>query len=938
MHSSVLPQFRLKACSVAVASALCWSALVQAQDVPAPANPDIEAIQITGSRIQRDGYDTPTPVTVLGTEDIMAEAPSSIGDFVNTMPSIQGSATPANSSGALSNGAAGIAALNLRGLGAGRTLVLFDGQRSVVSATSGQVDTNTFPQALVERVEIVTGGASAAYGSDAIGGVVNFILDRDFTGIKTSAEYGETSYGDDEDMRFTFTGGTPFANGAGHILFNTEQFENKGVFYTTREWNEKGYFAMPNPDKTPGAPEFYTGYGVGLSQLTPGGLITSGALRGTYFGINGTVNQLAYGDEGGQWMRGGDWQYATSGMLGTQSLSSDEARESYFARASYEIAPDLEVFGQASYASFEGLSYYINPTDTNRLIQADNPFLPQSVRDALAAAGETSFRLGSSNNDMPASGSNNMRATTRYVLGIEGDFFALGLGFDWDAYYQKGITRTDELETPTWNTPRLGLATDATIDPATGEIVCRSTLIDPANGCVPLNRFGIGVASQEALDYVLGTPLREQEFQQDVVAINFSTSDIPGLAAGPISIAFGAEWREDSVEGQVDPVFNTGWKYGNYLETTGAVDVAEAYIETVVPLLDNLELNAATRYADYSTSGGTTTWKLGLTYQPIEDITLRLTRSLDIRSANLEELYALGTARSNSVSINGESVPFVQSLKGSTSIQPEEAKALGVGLIYQPDFFPGFQAAVDYYSIEVDGIIGFVGAENVANFCFLSGVQSYCDQLNYDQSGVLQTIDLYYDNLTRLEAEGMDLEASYSFDMDEMFGFGAGEIQLRAMATHYLKNIRDDGVTAINEAGANSGNTPDWSYRMTARYSLEDWSMTLTARGVSDGVVGNQFIECASNCPVVAAPYRTVNDNSVAGAMYFDGYLGKTFALAKGETELFVSIKNMLDTDPVLVIDPLGQGAENRPGTIQTNRNLYDVMGRNFRLGARYDF
>src|SRR5690606_7187938 len=148
MHSSVLPQFRLKACSVAVASALLWPAFAQAQDARAPASADIEAIQITGSRIQRDGYDTPTPVTVLGTEDIMAEAPASIGDFVNTMPSIQGSATPANSSGALSNGAAGIAALNLRGLGAGRTLVLFDGQRSVVSATSGQVDTNTFPQAL----------------------------------------------------------------------------------------------------------------------------------------------------------------------------------------------------------------------------------------------------------------------------------------------------------------------------------------------------------------------------------------------------------------------------------------------------------------------------------------------------------------------------------------------------------------------------------------------------------------------------------------------------------------------------------------------------------------------------------------------------------------------------------------------------------------------
>ena len=181
----------------ALSVALLWNSPALAQEAAdadggTVASPDAE-ITVTGTRIQRNGYQAPTPLTVLGADDIEANAPANIADYVNDIPSLVGSATPANSNLNISSGTSGINALNLRSLGTERTLVLLDGQRSVGSTTGGLVDVNTFPQGLIKSVEIVTGGASAAYGSDAVSGVVNFSLDKDYTGLKGSADYGITT-------------------------------------------------------------------------------------------------------------------------------------------------------------------------------------------------------------------------------------------------------------------------------------------------------------------------------------------------------------------------------------------------------------------------------------------------------------------------------------------------------------------------------------------------------------------------------------------------------------------------------------------------------------------------------------------------------------------------------------------------------------------------
>lgn len=220
MHAKSTFRLRTGTTLCGFATSLLFNGIAQAQAPEAAQT--IESVLVTGSRIARDGYDMPTPVSVLSEEDIQVEAPGSVAEFAMSLPSIQGSTTATTSSGSLSSGLAGIAALNLRGLGTGRTLVLFDGQRSVASSAGGQVDTNSFPQSLVKRVEVVSGGASSAYGSDAIAGVVNFILDRDYVGFKTSVDYGEATEYDASNEKFVVTAGAEFADGRGHLLASAE--------------------------------------------------------------------------------------------------------------------------------------------------------------------------------------------------------------------------------------------------------------------------------------------------------------------------------------------------------------------------------------------------------------------------------------------------------------------------------------------------------------------------------------------------------------------------------------------------------------------------------------------------------------------------------------------------------------------------------------------
>lgn len=914
-----------------------------------PAAEDTSVITVTGSRISRTGYDAPTPVSVVSEAELKAEPQANIGDYVNTLPSVRGSQTSSTNSGSLSNGQAGIATVNLRSLGSARTLVLIDGQRSVASSPVGLVDTQTVPQGLIKGVEVVTGGASSAYGSDAVAGVINFSLNRDFKGFRAEYEFGVTAYGDTPNHTFRITSGFDFADGRGKLLLAGDYFTQKGVDTYDRPWQQQGFFQIDNPAfvQGNGQPERLVQAGIGTYQFTPGGIINTGPLRGTYFGqiTNGqaSLNQFTYGPNRGQWMVGGDYLISREGHWSSNSLSPHEERGNVFGRLSFEVSPAFVPFVQYSYSGYNGRSFYQQTPSTGVTIQRDNPFLPTAIVNQMTALNLTNISIGTSNVGFPAAGSNNTREVYRLVAGADGEF-ELGKGsWKYNAYYQAGIARTNELLTNTWLNSRVALAQDAVRGP-NGTIVCRSTLTNPTNGCVPLNRIGIGGVTQAAIDYVFNNGAQPQRFQtlrQDVAALNISTNDLFETWAGPVSFATGGEWRRERVDGFVDPQFNSGWLYGNYLVTKGAYTVWEVFGETVVPLAKGLDFNGAIRRTEYSTSGGVTTWKLGATWQVIDDFKLRVVRSRDIRAPNLNELFAPGTARTNTINVpqpgGGQRTDqFLEVTTGNTALQPEVAMTWGIGGVFTPSFLPGFAASIDYFDIKLDGSIGTITAQTITTLCLEQNRADICPFITFNgpasPSSIITSIRLVPFNFASVRVKGIDLEASYRFDM------AGGKMTLRALASHYIDNILDNGIDVPEDlAGKNQGDgVPAWNYRLTANYDIDDWSLNLVGRGFSDGVYNNNFFECTTGCPASTPVNRTINTNKIAGTFYIDASITRKLKVGGSKLDLFFYVRNLLNTDPVRVGN--GPVGNNTPAYPQTNRGLYDVLGRVYRLGVRFEY
>ncbi|MGI8932051.1 MAG: TonB-dependent receptor plug domain-containing protein [Sphingomicrobium sp.] len=518
-----------------------------------------QEIVVTGSRIVRDGFSAPTPLTVVTREEIENSSPTNnIADFVNQLPSLAGSIRPSNSRLELSSGFAGINALNLRNLGTVRTLILLDGRRSVGSTITGVVDVNTIPQSLVQRVEVVTGGASAAYGSDAVAGVVNFILDKKYTGLKVAGDIGITDKGDGFNYSADIAGGLGFADGRGHVIVAAEVAHNDGIFQVDRDWNHTGFVRIQDPTWTASSttPRFLIRRQVGAANSTPGGLITGSAggtanrLRGIYFGPGGSINQFQYGaltfpsptgSAAPTLTQGGDWRVNDSGRR--IGLDPRDDRRGVFGRLSFEVSDKIELFAEGSYNWQEtlfnagpnlmtGLTLDARNCNVVPVPTTCNAFLYNAL-GATTLTGLTSATLATTALDLPNRNTNNVRKVQRYVIGAEGKFDAFGKPAHWDVYGQYGRAKLHEQLRNIQQTVRRNNALAAVFAPAgnpgnlpVGSIQClinvdaNLTNDDPA--CQPLNLLGIGVANPAAIDYVLGDPFRDQTAEQTVFGANIS--------------------------------------------------------------------------------------------------------------------------------------------------------------------------------------------------------------------------------------------------------------------------------------------------------------------------------------------------------------------------------------------------------------------------------
>lgn len=984
--------------SLAVASA-CWNVGIahaqQAQPEPdtpaatadaaaqatpaevAPATGEASnVVRISGSRIAARGFTMPTPTTSLTSADLEKSAKPNLFNTLAELPALQGSTGRTTSTNSTSSGIQGLSSLSLRGLGTIRTLTLLDGQRVVGANVTGVTDVSQFPQLLVKRVDVVTGGASASYGSDAVGGVVNFVTDKKFTGFKAHVQGGQTKYDDDRggsvqaawgraslDNRFHVTASAEFTKENG---IESPGFGGKGP--NGRTWYQNpAYSVRPLSQTGDGLPQYRVIEQAQQYQYAKYGLITSGPLQGTAFGAGGVPYQFQYGSNGqptgtgavtgcvNPFCIGGD----LSGSVGSgTNLAMNFKRQVAYTRMSYDLTPDHQLYFTANYGKVDS-RFSPNPgaaKNANLNIQCSNPFLPASIVDACARTNITSFQYGTANAVFPENiDVQPTRTQRRFVLGAEGKFALFGKDWSYDAYVTHGENKTNlDAFNMTLNA-RYNNAIDAVRAPD-GRIVCRNP-VAAASGCVPLNIIGDNPIDPAAWAYIAPAngPRQRTTQSQDVGSFNINGELFEGWA-GPISLATGAEYRREKyrVRGDAygngvtpdspnnamypaDPLLNTtvgnNWYAGNFHNGEGSYNVREAYVELNIPVFKSAtwgeaNLNLADRETKYSTAGSVGSWKLGATWQtPIDGLRLRGVTSKDVRAPNLSELFAAPVVVNNVVQYQGNTISVQERTVGNTNLRPEIARNNTFGIVLsQPKWAPGFSISADYFDIEVKGVISALTIQQEVDLC-VAGNQEICQAMVLNSPGN-NYVTVQNFNLASLKVKGFDLETAYRTGLERLNL--PGRFTFRALATRNLHYITESGVVgtiAVDSAGSNMGNTPKWKVLAQQTWENDKLSVTLTERWFSDGTYRNDFIECQTGCPMSTLIHPTIYDNKMKGAAYLD--IGASYNLSK-QLQAYFKIDNVTDRAP--------EAAPQTNASYGINPALYDVVGRTYRAGLRYGF
>ncbi|MBX7197748.1 MAG: TonB-dependent receptor [Rhodospirillaceae bacterium] len=909
--------------------------------------PVVEEVVVTGTRIVRDGYEAPTPLTVVTAEALQQNAGTNIAEAMHAIPAFAGSVTPQTGITSVSASGAGLNLLNLRSLGSNRTLILLDGQRTVPSRVDAVVDINNIPQQLVQRVDIVTGGASAIYGSDAVTGVVNFILDKTFTGIKGEISGGVTTYGDDRNYKVALTAGTAFAGGRGHFIVSGEMVNKDGVLDHHRPWNlnQIGVINNTAANIAAGQPQRLVRSGVD-SWFTRGGTIQSGPLKGITFGPGGVPYMFNFGSiTDTAYTAGGDSRLGTI-RNDTGTLDPSENRQAVFLRTSYEVNDYINLFAQTSWNSSHNFNWAFSHfmVGNGPTILSGNPMIRPEIQAQMTALKITSIQVSGMNYDLPWIGPDLRRRTMRYVVGGNGAFDAFDTSWKWNAYWQKGVSLINyNALGATRRTLRLN-AIDV-VRNANGVIVCRSTLTNPNDGCVPYNPMGLGVNSAATINYITNGgehPHTNQHIGQDVIAADINGEPFSSWA-GPVSVALSVERRvESAVSKPSAATLYSDWHSGNFLPFSGRYSVNEGAGEIIIPLAkdtsfaESWDLSAAVRATSYSVQGYVTTWKLGTTYQPVSDIRVRASRSRDIRAPSLQDLYNTvlgGFLLAFDPVCQCTASPFGTTM-GNPNLTPETADTTDIGVVLQPRFFPGFSASVDYWNIDLGNAIAQPSLNQILTFCY-QGLQSYCADITR-VNGVVTAMTQRPVNIAQQITRGIDFEASYGVALNEIVSDWEGRVGLHIQATHYIKNYSDTKLAppTDNVGEMSGGAPPHWSGVARLDYTNDAMSTALTYRAMSSGTLRNTYVECQTGCPTnLVSPYQSIDNNYGPGYYYFDWSITRKFELGGSAAEAFLNVNNIFNRDPG--ITPKGSD-EIGYEISASNPSKYDVLGRVFKVGLRF--
>jgi iron complex outermembrane receptor protein len=569
----------------------------------------------------------------------------------------------------------------------------------------------------------------------------------------------------------------------------------------------------------------------------------------------------------------------------------------------------------------------------------DNPYLPASVRTLMQGGGVNCFSMGRSWRE-PGLGEfqahDGVPEMVRGVLGANGK---LSGSWSWDAYFQSGRTEYNTIRKYNRNEAKFRNSMDAVDEGLlrTGvrnnNIVCRinadtsTTNNDPA--CAPVNMFGYDSISAEAKAYFLGTSKLEQWTWQTVGAATLRGEPF-STWAGPVSIATGAEYRQERIKAVADPIAeNNGWHTGNVKSIQGSYEARELFAEAVIPLAKDkpfareLDVSLAGRHTDYTSSGGVTTWKLGLSHTLNEQLRLRATLSNDIRAGNLGELFTatsvtVGNVRNPLTNVTSQ-VPVTT--KGNPTLDPEDASTITAGFVYAPSWANGLRLSADWYNIEIKGLIGVIGAQQVLDRCYIDGLPEYCADVVTDAGGNITGVTTRYQNLNYFETSGVDLEAQYQIPLSQVSANLPGRINLRLLANYVDKLATTAAVNATTTDVAGQYTNPDWTVFGTVGYDIGRFSTSLDLRFFASGTIDNS--------KVVGTGPLDININDVASNFMTNVSFQYDLAAsgAPYEAQVYLRVNNIFDRGIPFPSQGFGGAAQDE-----------FLVGRAFRLGARFSF
>ncbi|MDZ4363539.1 TonB-dependent receptor plug domain-containing protein [Brevundimonas sp.] len=940
---------------IAGASALAFAAPAMAQD---PGATNVDDLVVTGTRIARQDYVANSPISTVSAEQIQARGDVNVEQILNQLPQVVPGLS-ANSN----NPSNGSATVDLRGLGASRTLVLVNGHRFIPYDKSNAVDLNSIPASLIERVEVVTGGASAVYGSDALAGVVNFIFKRDYEGFGLDTQYGISRFGDGEQFNASLTFGSNFADDRGNVTGFVGYSDRDGFLPNSdRPWS------FPSAAGGSGTGEFGGLNNLALNPYTAAGCPTANPCRRSFrtTGVPGPFsNDFSLSPTSDR------YDFSTVNLL-----QSPSERFNLALMGHYDVTDNVEAFAEVFYTDSRNTSQ-LAPTPATGISIPYSNFFVQNYPALLAYANSRPNPTAPLNFDRRMSEvgariQNNNTDVYQINTGLRAD---LGSGWELEGYYSYGRT---ELTTSIQNDVSRSRLNAALAGGGTATS-CAPSVLALFPTCVPINLFGRGTITPQAAAFVRLNFTDRSVFERQNVQLNL-TGTVMELPAGPLGIAAGVEYREDTLSYTPDDAKNAGDIYGFNAEraVSGSSASSEAYVEAAVPLLrdapfaKSLELELGARLSDYDTVGQVWSYKFGGSWEPVDSVRLRALYQRASRAPNVFELFqandqgfpavldpcttvnpGTGAARTLSAGVRNfctaqlgfdpvtagfvaQNTQTESFFFGNPDLSEEKSDTITVGAVWQPTFVDGLSMSLDYYKIEVEDYIGTIsgGVSGIVGACFAAGaaasgttgapVSSIAECNNAgiglplifrDAAGNLKA-RAPLGNVSALETSGVDFSTRYGWDVPWAGGMWGEQLAIAVNLT-YLNSYELDGIEYAGTAGAYniSATLPEWKANVSLGYDVGPVRLAYSGTFIDE--LDNQ-----GNIP----DFQDGGYTGIDSYWYHD--LSGTWQ-ATENMEVFAGVRNLLDEEPP-VFDNAPDG--------NTDPNAYDVNGRYFFFGARVKY